>query len=86
MAHVAMVASYDPETYELVTYEGNYRRRACAVRWDLSQPEKAGFHRVNVIGRFPLDDFTMDPLVHPDTESPDPEIEEGTSVSGLHDG
>src|SRR5262249_36832726 len=52
MAHVGMVASYDPETYQLVTYEGNYANRGAAARWDLSDPGPKGFGRMCVIGRF----------------------------------
>jgi hypothetical protein len=85
MAHVAMVASYTPETFELITYEGNFSRRGAAVRWDLSSPGPKGFHRINVIGRFPEADFVRDPDVPCDADSPDPEIEGAQEVSGRHD-
>lgn len=85
MAHVAMVASYDPATYELITYEGNFSRRGAAVRWDLSEPGPKGFHRLNVIGRFPEADFVHDPEIPCDAASPDPEIEGAQVVSGRHD-
>ena len=80
LAHVAMVASYDPSTFELVTYEGNYADRAGAFRWDLSRPDKKGFFRMNWIARFNESDFNRPPEVSPGGPSPDPEIE-GTVMS-----
>lgn len=84
LSHVCMVASYDPSTFELVTYEGNYQRRAVAARWDLSDPGARGFGRLNVIGRFPEADFTNKPEIPPDAASPAPRIEDGQAVSGRH--
>lgn len=83
LAHVAMVASYDPMTHELVTYEGNYRRRGAAVRWDLAEPGVLGFHRVDVVGRLPDSDFARDPRITAGA-GPIPEIESGELVSGRH--
>ncbi len=57
-SHVAMVASYDPTTYELLTYEGNMNGNAGLFRWDLSAPTVLGFYRINMLGRFRPEDFT----------------------------
>jgi peptidoglycan hydrolase-like protein with peptidoglycan-binding domain len=78
--HVAMVASYDPDTYALVTYEGNHDDRAGAFLWDLSDPRTLGFYRVNLIGRFTSTELTHSPQVPPSGPSPDPVIEQGSSA------
>src|SRR6185437_203272 len=83
LTHVGIVASYDPKSFELVTYEGNYQKRCAAVSWDLAKPGKQGFHRVNFIGRFPEADFAHEPRIRHDAHSPDPTIEQGDgSVTG----
>jgi hypothetical protein len=83
-SHVGMVASYDPTTYELVTYEGNLGMRASAWRWNLSELGSTGvdFARLDTIARFPAADFTSDPATAPDAASPDPVIEPGIDNSG----
>jgi hypothetical protein len=82
LSHVGMVASYDPDTFELVTYEGNYQRRVAAARWDLSTPGAVGLGRINVIGRFPSSDFGLSPEVAFDMDSPSPTSEDGVFVPG----
>ena len=82
LSHVGMVASYDPETFELVTYEGNYQRRVVAARWNLATPGAVGLGRLNVIGRFPSSDFGASPEVAFDTDSPAPTSEDGVYVPG----
>jgi len=79
--HVGMVASYDPATYELVTYEGNYGNRASAWRWDLADPSEIGFFRINMIGRLRPDDFEAPCDVPPEGPSPDPTVEQGALAS-----
>jgi len=79
-----MLAGYDPATYEAITYEGNYKSRGGAWRWDLGDPHSPaagagprGFFRINVIGRFKESDFLADPgEVKPDESSPDPDVED----------
>lgn len=85
MGHVGMVASYDPETYEMVTYEGNYSNRGAAARWDLSAPGAKGFNRFNVIGRFAEGDYTNPAEVAHDAGSPDPDVEGARLISGRHE-
>ncbi|MGK3965421.1 hypothetical protein WMF38_14745 [Sorangium sp. So ce118] len=81
--HVAMVASYDAATYELVTYEGNYHNRAGAWRWELSEPNDAGFYRINMIGRLKPEDFEERFDGPADGPSPDPIVERGVSASAV---
>jgi hypothetical protein len=80
-SHVGMVASYDPRSYELVTYEGNIKNRAGAFRWDLADPSMNGYYRINMIGRFRADVFTKPPQVSPSGPSPDPLVEAGNAAS-----
>jgi hypothetical protein len=79
--HVGMVASYDPATYALVTYEGNYGNRAGSWRWDLADPSDLGFFRVNMIGRLAPEDFEELCEVPPEGPSPDPIVEKGNAAS-----
>jgi len=85
LAHVAMVGSYDPETFEMVTYEGNYSNRGAAARWNLSDPGAKGFNRFNVIGRFPETDFVNPAEVAHDAASPEPTVEGARLISGRHE-
>jgi len=80
-SHVGMIASYDPATFELTTYEGNLSDRASAWRWDLADPSATGFYRVNLFGRFMPEDFDADPEVPPESQSPEPVIEGGGQQS-----
>lgn len=75
-SHVGMVASYDPATYQLVSYEGNLGDRASAWKWDLADPTDLGFYRVNLIGRFSREDFRGPPPPL-DGPSPEPTVEIG---------
>lgn len=79
--HVGMVASYDAETHEIVTYEGNHGDRAGAFQWSLSDPAETGFYRVNMIARLRPDDFDGAGEVSPEGPSPEPKIERGVAAS-----
>jgi hypothetical protein len=94
MSHVAMVGSYDPSTFELVSYEGNFGDRAAAWSWDLADPDSPpagkgprGLFRINWIGRFKESDFLAGlGEISPDGPSPDPEIENTRGAKSLDRG
>ncbi len=86
MSHVAMVGGYDPDTFTLVTYEGNFGDKASAHQWDLSAPTRQGFFRMNYIGRMLESDFGDPGEVQPEGPSPDPKIHGPSSATGRYGG
>jgi len=86
LSHVAMVGGYDPDTFQLITYEGNCGDKAAAHIWDLASPDIHGFFRVNHIGRMLESDFGDPGEVQPEGPSPDPKIYGATSATGRYGG
>jgi len=84
MSHVCMVGGYDPDTFTLITYEGNFGDKAAAHQWDLSAPTKQGFFRMNYIGRMLESDFGDPGEVKPEGPSPDPEIHGASTATGRY--
>jgi hypothetical protein len=82
--HVGMVASWDPKTYKMLTFQGDADgsgpagTRAGAFLLDLSDPQR--FVSFDLIGRFHDSDFVdgTPPEVSPDSQSPDPFVEDST--------